>query len=333
MPQAFTGLGQDGYLRLMKEVNFNTAVMTTPVDIPVEEGVTHDAYSQRIENSAVIASRIPQVPCTGRSIVTCSMPLKAYPTLMGAIMNLFLGTSSNATTETGVYMHTWLLPVSGYKVGKSATIEIAEGVDLADQLAGCTLTDIEISGDNTGSVMVTANFIGASNTAGVARATTWTYPAICPFNFGHFALTLNNGGAITSLVNSFNLKIDLGLDKEFYKLGSAAINQPQFKTIPKVELTVNVDADSQFKTDARAYTNYDITLSLTHTTLAGATAFYKMEFEIPQAKIDPATKPSGNKDRLTEDLVFMVEGGTTTGSGSVRVPAEVRVQDTTAAYA
>ncbi len=330
---AYTGLGQDGYLRYQKEVSYGTAVTNAMTLLPVLPGSLFKSRPQLIENKNLIGSRIKQAGCIGRYIRDGQIVMDAYPTLIGGIMNIFLGASTDATTEADVYLHTWLLPITGERIGKSMTVQQAIGGDRALQIDGVTITDIEISGDNTGNVKITLNCVGQGETVGVSRITTFTYPSICPFHFGNVVVTMNSGGAITAQYNSFNLKLDLGYTKEEFRLGSSEIIQPLYQTIPSGQLTLNVDADNQFMTFARANAAADIEITMTNTTLLGATAYSQLIIEMDDARLSPETIIPGENDRLNMDLTFDLYGGTTTGSGTDLVLAEIRVQDATAAYA
>lgn len=333
MTQSFSGLGQDGYMRIQKEVNYGTKLTAAMKDLPVDTGSLFKTLVTPIENMNLISSRIKQAPDQGRIVRTGTINMDLDPTLTGYLMNLFLGASTDSTEETGVYKHVWLAPITGESIGKSFTGQQAIGADLADTYDGGVITDISITGDSTGNIKMTANCVFQGLTAGEARVTTFTYPSVVPYKFCHVVFTLNNGGAVTIMPNSFTLNIDLGYDKERFKLGSCEIQQPVFNTIPSGTLAINCDADRLFLTDARAYTNYAITLTITHTVLAGSTKPYVVKFEIPVAKLDPATEIPGDNDRLTMDLNFNLEGGVTTGSGTSLVMFEANVTDTTAAYA
>jgi len=331
---AYSGLGQDGYLRYQKEVNYGTAITAAMTLLPVLPGGLFESKPELIENKNIISSRIKQAGCIGRYIRKGQIQMDAYSTLIGGLMNVFLGAATTpAAIETGVYLHTWLVPITGERIGKSMTVQQAIGGDTALQIDGFTITDMELSGDSSGNVKLILNGVGQGEAVGVARITTFTYPAVCPFNFGDVAITMNSGGAITALYNSFNLKINLGYNMEEFRLGSSEIIQPLYNTIPSGQLTLNVDADNQFMVLARANAAADIEITMTGKTLIGATQYPQLIIEMDDARLTPDTTIPAENDRLKMDLVFDLHGGTTTGSGTDLVMAEIRVQDATAAYA
>ena len=93
-------------------------------------------------------------------------------------------------------------------------------------------------------------------------------------------------------------------------------------------------SDQYFLTECRLGNAFSITLTFTHTLLAGTASPYSMEFEFPACRLDPATTiPHGN-GRQNVDLTFTCDyGGTTTNSGAAIVPWEIRLTDAIATHA
>lgn len=333
---AVTGLGQDGYVRIQKEVTWGTAVTNSMTFLPILPGAQFTMEVVDIETGNVISSRVKQTPNSGRVNAKFSMSMNLPFTLIGQVKNLFLGASSDAGPNDSAYTHTWLTPVTGERVGKSFTMQIAFGGDAAVQMAGCVITSLKLSADNQGYVVLALEGVAKLYTTGVTRETSFTYPTAIPCNFGMFNLNIDpaNNTAFDQLCNSFEFSIDLGYELERYKMGSIYIQNPVFKTIPTIMLKANIDADKQFREAAQSHTLYDLVLSFTSTEYAAGTTFSKVEIEIPKAKLTPATSIPFDNDRLSMDIEFDCSfGGATTGSGSVVVGAEVRVVDAVAAYA
>lgn len=334
---ARTGIGQDGYFRVQKEVTYGTALTNAMTLWPVKPDALIKSMRENIENDNIISSRLKQNPNKGREVSTFEVPLDMPPTLIGQMFQFFLGASSDAGPTDSTYTHTWLMPASGSGVGYSFTGQQALGSDLADTYAGLKIHQMVLSGDSQGNVLITLSGTaeGVDN-QGVSRISSFSYPSAIPFNFSMFNLNIDpsDDSAFDQLCNSFELTVNLGLDENRFKMGSYQQKTPLINTIPSLSLKVNIDADKQFVNAARAHTTYDFVLSLTSTEYAGGTTPYKFEVEIPKGRLVPDTSITNANDTLTMDLEFDCGyGGTTTGSGSTAVMGEFRVVDATAAYA
>lgn len=333
---AVSGLGQDGYVRIQKETTWGTGVTSSMTLLPVLPGASFELTTLDIENANVIASRLKQVPNSGRIKCAFTMSMNLPFTLVGLILNLFLGTSTDAGPTDSTYTHTWLTPISGERIGKSFTMQVAFGGDTAVQMVGAVITSMKLSGDNQGQVILEVSGVAKSYSTGVARISSFSYPSAIPANFSMVNLNIDpaDASAFDQLINSFEFTIDLGYNLERYKDGSASIQNPVFNTIPSVMLKCNIDADKQFREAAQSKTLYDHVLTITSTEYAAGTTYSKVEIEIPKARLNPETSIPFDNDRLAMDLEFDCSyGGATTGSGANSVHAEVRVVDATASYA
>lgn len=332
MPLTLTrsGIGQDGYVRIQKETTFNTAATSSMTLIPALADSSFQLEDANIENANVMSTRLKQAPDLGRRSVKFTLKLNLSFPLIGTLFNLLLGTSTNS--GTGAYVHTWLAPTSGLRIGKSFTMEVALGSDNAEQLTGCTFTTFGLSCDNSGQVIVTMEGVGCSYTTGVSRISSFSYPTVLPANFSNCAVNIS-GGSVP--VYSFEYNFNLNYDTESFYAGSRNIAQPVFKGIPEMMLKCTVDSDDQFKVAARAHTAYTSnSISITSLEIANGTTVYKTEIEIPKMRLSPGLKNPFGNDKLTMDLEFDCGyGGTTTGSAVNAVMAEYRVTDATATYA
>jgi hypothetical protein len=331
------GLGADGYARLQKESAYNTPLTNAMKDLKILPETAIKLTNEIIENLNQVNSRIKQDPNTaGRIIVAGQIAMDIDPTVIGALMDLALDQSAVSGAAGTGYTHTYLAPVSGDKVANSFTIQQAMGGALADQFNGCIITGFEISSDNQKNQTITFDIVGCSNTADVARATSFSFGAVQPFSFGQTSISLVFDGFTTYVqkVNSMKLKINLGYLTENYKLGSRYIEQPVFKSIPTAELTLQVDADATLLEFARSQAACAITITTTHSVLAGSSSgAYSYIIEIPKARIKSDQELKNSNERLVMDLGFDIYGGTTTGSGTANVPFEIRVVDAVATYA
>lgn len=330
------GLGQDGYIRIQKEVSWGSAVTNAMTFIPANPGSNFDIIVKDIENKRVINSRLKQMINAGQVACPFTIQMDVSFPLIGAILNLFLGASSSAGPSDSTYTHTWLTPIGGERIGKSFTMQWAKGGDTAYQIVGCVIDSIKFVGDNAGQIRMEINGIGKSYSSGVSRPASVSYPASNTYaNFGMFNLNIDpaNDSAFDQLCNSFELEIKLGYGLERFKMGSVYTQNPVFQTTPTVMLKANIDADKQFFDAALAKTTYDFILTLTSDQYAAGTTPYKLEFEIPKGVLTQDTKIPFDNDRLSMDIQFDCSyGGTTTGSSTNSVHAEARVVDSTASY-
>jgi hypothetical protein len=334
---ANTGLGQDGYVWYQKEAAFGTEIATTKIFVPAKAGSLIKSTVEMIENANIIQSRTKQAPNLGRQVVNGEVVLDAYPDMLGGLFELLLGGAATAGVVDSTYTHTWLVPITGENIGESATFGQAIGGDTEDRYDGVTVTGMSFSQGNDGNLELTLRLVGQDqSTNGGARATATGYSTAIPLNFSFattITLTPNGASAIVVNVDSLELDIDLGYDLERFKLGSANIIQPVFNSIPTVTLSATVDAQRAFVDHARTHKEFDIDLSFVSTENAAGTTKYQMDVEISHAKLDPATEISFDNDRASMDLSFDCSyGGTTTGSSSTVVMAELRVVDAVATH-
>ena len=330
-----SGLGQDGYVRIQKETTWGTAVTDSMTDLPCLPGSTFETFYENIENENVIASRVKQTPDQGRQYARFSLQMKLPYTLIGEILELFLGGASSSGPTDSTYTHTWLTPITGTSIGESFTLQVAKGGAKAEQLAGCVIKTFRLTTDNQGALVVAIEGVAKLYTPGVARVSSWSYPSGIPGNFSDVVLNLDNGvdSAFDQPCNSLEISIDTGLKVDNFKTGSIYTNEPIFETIPSIMLSCNVDADIQFKTAANANTQYAITVTATAKEYAAGTTYSSLAFEIPVGILNPETSIPFENDNLSMDLEFDCSyGGTTTGSGGAVVGAEVRVVDATATH-
>lgn len=334
-----SGLGQDGYLRIQKETTWGTAVTNSMTLLTARPDSNIKATEAFIENDNIVSSRLAQAPSPGRINVNGELVLTAHPSLLGLLLNLLFGTSTDGSETDSTYEHTWLAPLTGERVAKSFTAQQARGSATAEQYVGCMITSMVLSGDNQGNVIAKFGVVAKNYSEDVTRITSFSYPSIVSYNFSHVTCNIDpvsptNDSAFDQLMNSFELTIDLGYDLERFKLGARTIQQPVFKTRPKAMLKMNIDADKAFVAYARDRETFQIDFELLHTEYAGGTTAYRTQIEIPSARLSPETVIENGNDRLTMDIEFDCSfGGTTTGGGSDAQMLEIRHRDGTAAYA
>lgn len=332
-----TGIGQSGFLRVKKETTYGTADTTSMTAWPIKSSALVKSMREPILNDNIIASRLKQIPNLGREVSTFELPLDIPPTILGQIFQFFLGASSDGTVSDSTYTHTWLMPITGETVGYSFTLQQALGSDLADTYAGLKIHNVVISGDSSGNVLITmTGTCEGVDAQDVTRVTSFSYPTAAPYNFSMPSITINpaDGDSFTQLVNSFEITLNPGLMDDRFKVSGYQQLEPLIGTIPSVMFKCNIDAEKQFVNAARAYTAYALTFTMTTSEYAAGTTPFLFALEIPQALLKADTVIENGNDTLPMDLEFDCGyGGTTTGSGSDSVMAEVRVRDAVAAYA
>jgi hypothetical protein len=334
---ARSGIGQDSYFRVQKETTYGTELTNSMTLWPVNKGVKLISKIDEIPNEPVVSSRLKVFPNKGNEVCTFTIPMDLHPTLLGQVFQFFLGTSTNGTVTDGTYLHTWLTPITGSTVGSPFTAQIAKGSDLATTFAGMQIHEMKIMGEVGGKISLELTGTAETQAAtGVTRITSFSYPTATPLNSSMIALTLDpsDAASFSQLINSFELTIKLGLDDSRFKAGSTQQLRPQINTYQSLTFSCNIDADKQFVDAARAFTTYNVALTVTSTEFAAGTTPYLFAVEIPKAKLKIDTDIPLENDTLSMDLEFACDyGGTTTGSSSTLVMAEFRVKDATATYA
>jgi len=336
---ADTGLGQCGYARYEKETVFNTPVVSSMTVLPIKEDSTLIGYSEMIENANIVASRLKQDPDLGRVVCPpATMIMDWYPDLVGGLLNILFGTSSDTDNLDGSYAHYWLQSIdcSVQRIAKSMTMQQAVGGDLSDQFTGVKIHSLVLDADTQGNLQVTFNVQPKEYTEDVARITTFVLPATIPFNWSFAGVTVTPSGdsAIDVDVNTMSITIDYSYDTERYKFGEASIKNSVFNTLPVVTASFNIDAQKIFVTHARAHKLFELDVVFTSTEDAGSSTKYSLTLELPGCRLNADTSiPQGN-DRRFMDLEFdCTYGGTTTNSGADEVMFEANIVDAVAAYA
>jgi hypothetical protein len=139
---------------------------------------------------------------------------------------------------------------------------------------------------------------------------------------------------IAQKVNSIEMEVSAGFaeDGARFQVGDTGAATPIFGTLPYVKFKCEMDGEKIYA-DAAAYnTDFAIDFTLTHRDVAVNALPFKFEVEIPRANLTSGTKQENALDLNTMSLEFDSLGGLTTGSGTVAVPAEVRVTDMVATY-
>lgn len=333
-----SGLGLDGYLRVQKEANYGTDIVTAMSDLKVlpETDIIVDYKSIEINNQ--VASRIRQEDDKlAQIVVSGTLELEQDPTTLGLIMDAILDQKAVTGAEATGYTHAYYPDMSLQKTYNSMTVQQAKGSNLADQFSGVVATGFTMSSDNAGTQKISIPIIGQGHTADVARQTSWTYGAVSPFNFSMTTVSLTFDGfdATTQKVDNYEFTIDMAYMTEDFKLGSREIAAPLYQAIATGSLNMTIDADATLLEFARAQTNCKIVITTNHSTLAGSgSGVYSHIIEIPKMRLASATTIGNSNERLKLDLAFdKLYGGTTTNSGAVLVPFEIRVVDATATYA
>ena len=314
---AESALGVDGYQRYQKETTYGTGVVSSMIDLPVKNNSLMKAMVENIENQNLLASRLKQAPNSGRVVVNGEVSMDLAPTLLGDLLEIFLGgATSSGPTDTAAYTHYWLSPDSGERIAESMTFQQAVGADTAVTFDGVKIVGMTLSGAVGENVLITFEVVGQGYIEDVARIGSFSYPTTIPFSFITCSLTEASAGAIS--MNSFSATIDLGYEKERFKLGSAELVNPVFTTIPTCTFSCNIDADEQWVENARDHTALDLTLTLTHaTTIPSASSTkYTLILEMPGCRLAPETAIENSSERLSMDLEFEAGYGGSTTNGT-----------------
>jgi hypothetical protein len=332
-----SGIGQDGYLRVQKQAVYATALTNAMTLLPVKSEAKADSNRAFIENDDLVASRIKQAPNLGREVSTFEIPMNLHPSLVGLLMHLMFGDATTVGPTDDTYLHTFLAPIAGERVGHPFTIQQAKGGALADTFRGGKIHTITLTSDTEGNILITLTGTCAGVSGqDVTRITSFSYPANAPYSFGmvsSVSLTPSGDSAIALLCDSFEISIDLGQDESRFKVGAGAQQvEPLINTIPSATVTLTIDSEKRFVNWARAHKEFALTITLTHTEYAGGTTPFLFVLEFPSLRLPAETIEENANDQLKMTLGFIAYGGTTTGSGSTEVLMEARVKDATTSY-
>lgn len=331
---AITHLGIDGYLKIQAEETWGTAVTDSMTDFPYMEGATAITHIAQVERQNAFKSRLLQKPSLGRKMAGLEVPFELNPALVGQVLNLFLGAASS--TGTGAITHTFSIPLTGERVGKSFTAQFAQGADLADQITGCVITGLTIDGDSEGNVKASIKCVAKNYTRGVSRSDSISIPTAIPFSFSHLTATFTPAGesAITQPLNSYTLEIDLNYLSERFKagVGGNVIENPIFAGRPTITFKCNIDAEKRFLNWANDdHKLFKIVLNFVSTENASGSTKRRLQFEMPGCMINPEAAISAKMENADLDLEFNcgIGGDATTTSDTM---LEAIVVDTVATY-
>jgi len=326
-------LGTDGYCRVQKETTYGTADTSAMTLLPILEGTEIKATRAMIENKGILGSRINPAPELGRTLADGKLLIDAHPGLIGNIYNFMFGAATSTAVGDGAYNHYWLQDLTNERDGSIFTLELAQGSELADQYVSCVANKLIITADTENLVKYEIDFVAKTWATDVARISSFSYPTLIPYNFGHFTISEAGLGTLSN-IESLSLEIDLNMDIERYKLGDVTRKRAVFNGRPIVSLKLTVDGDQQWIDAARAHTAYDFTITLTGTDEAGTTpTYYSTAIELPGCRLNPETLAPTTHERIKMDLEFDCSyGGTTTNGGSNNYMWEVRLTDTATAY-
>lgn len=335
---AITHLGQDGYFAVQKETAYNTQTVNSLTYLPLTEGTLTYEQSQ-IEKANIINSRIKQAPQQGRMLVgPADLTFPLVPDLAGMFMNLGFGLETAVSGDATGYTHTFLMPITGTSDGVSWTVRQAIGSDLADEFNGVKMTKFILKSDSEGYMQIVATLVGVGhddNDVERATAVTISSKKFMTFADGLVQITPSGVSQFTQKVNSFEIEFNWGYDEDGarFKIGSREADTPIFGTIPSVMFRCEIDAERRYEDWAELITQFKIDVALTSEEIIGAGSTpYSMAIEIPSLILASATRRENAVDNIPMSLEFTALGGTTTGSGTDEVAAEVRVIDGTATY-
>lgn len=328
-------LGTEGYARFQKEADYGTGVTSAMTLLPILPGTEIIATRELVPNEGIMTSRMNPAPELGKKLVKGNILMDGHPGLIGPFMNFMFGAASNSSAEgDGAYNHYWLPNLTAERIGVIFTLQMAQGNELADQFVSCMIHKMTISINNEGFVKYNFEFTGYDWTTNVARITSFTYPALIPFNFGHCTVSEATYGTLTG-IDQLEIVIDLNMEIDRFKLGSLSPARHTYMGRSKPVLTMTLDANQQWIDDARAHTSRDFIITLTgDTDQAGSTpTYYSTAIEFPGCRLNPETIAPNVNERIKMDLEFDCSyGGVPTNGGSTSYMYEIRVTDAAASY-
>jgi hypothetical protein len=327
----YLGLGIGGYMRIQKESTWGTAATGGMTVLPVESDSIINYNVNAIENATQIGSRFKQKPDKGRETVKGTIKMNAYPDLLGTMLHVMLGTATSTGTK-----HVWFAPMTGDRVDASATIEQALGGATATRFTGSMINSLKLGVDTSTQAKNEFEIVAQDWLEGVTRATSLVLPTVTPFKWDHLSVvvTPSGGSAETIQALSCNFELNLNYDMERFRTGSVYIAQPTFEKAPEIKISIESESAIEFKDWANDFTDLNVKLTFTHTTVATGSTPYSLVIEVPGCRLNPEFNFSNTNDRHMSTLDLIGDfGGTTTNSGATVVLCEITLTDDEAAYA
>jgi hypothetical protein len=165
-----------------------------------DSGIQYDA--ELVANDLIEGQKYGEfAPEVGRKAVTGKLTFDLEPTTVGEFLYSLMGTwSGSQQGTTTAYAHTF----SGTTGTQhpSYTFFVDRGVDIYTY-SGCVVKSLEMSGDNKGKTVCTAEILGITE----GTATSWTPTIATPAPLMFHDLSVEIADAATTAVGKWNLKV------------------------------------------------------------------------------------------------------------------------------
>lgn len=200
------GYGVAGHFGIGKESTWGTAVAAVRYAPIMTENFTPQL--DRFDLANVVGRFSEPDDMAGLFRLQGSINLAADPTIAGDFLRAALGVASLATTSSPTMIHTFTLGNSDWSTTApfpAYTIELFRDVGSSQQMDGCELTNLEITGAPNEPVMLNSEWLARAY-RNIAR-TTPTFPSSPAQPFAFDTASLSVGGSASAEWERFSVQI------------------------------------------------------------------------------------------------------------------------------
>lgn len=303
--------GLAAQLGVKAETTYGTFVTPTRFYPIISESIKEEI--DRMESDATVpGARLLNSAqwAAGNVSISGDIQTELYQAGMGALMKAAFGAVS--TTGAGPYIHTF---TPGDLDDDSLSIQVGRpdiaGTTQPFSLAGCKVTDWELSVDAGGLVTLTTSVVAQSLVTATALATaSYGTGAATPFTFKHASATIAGSSAA---IKKLSVKCSNGLDSDRRFIGDPLIAQPLEADRRTYEGTIDLEFESL--THMNRYRNAT-EVALVVTITAGASASLVITMNV---RFDGSTPEVDGRGIVQLSSPFTCIASTTDASGFTAV--------------
>lgn len=279
--------GISNQVSIIKESSWGTAgVPDKSIPIKPSDGIQ---IEQEVIGIEAIKTTAPKNKLFSKGKVgyNGTFDMDFYPSWVAWFLYSALGSDTPSTTESGVYNHTMIEAVAK----PSLTIEQVVGT-VTKRFAGFIVKSFKIAGKVGETITLSVNGMAKTQTSETKISA--SYDTVKPFTFENVTSLTVGGTDIKAKLEEFSIEYDNGLEM-FTGFGSV---EPSAKYVKQSEvkgsLKLYLDATTDdYIADLLANTEREIILTITGTTLIGATQYNKLVVTLSKCVFTKTVTPLG----------------------------------------